>query len=202
MCFSIYWFIHWRDRHDGCQIFRIPTSHWYSGPRLNIKTVFPRHGDSHVKDRTVTRPSYLWHGDPYTDKTSLYWDSPLVILSKWCHKDCDRSICKSKFNSNLKRDYTSLLWQLWLSYNILVELILILNQASASYYCLCPKNGSLRFARECKNGACKTPHTGYKQQTKSIIHNNEELFTISPLWCIVHAYIIDLMIRFGDQILG
>ena len=24
-----------------------------TGPRLNIKTVFPRYGDSHVKDKTV-----------------------------------------------------------------------------------------------------------------------------------------------------
>ena len=30
-----------------------------SGPCLNIKTVFPRYGDSHVKDKTVVRPSYL-----------------------------------------------------------------------------------------------------------------------------------------------
>ena len=29
------------------------------GPRLNIKTVFPGYGDSHVKDKTVARPSYL-----------------------------------------------------------------------------------------------------------------------------------------------
>ena len=26
---------------------------WYPGPRLNIKTVFPRYGDSNVKDKTV-----------------------------------------------------------------------------------------------------------------------------------------------------
>ena len=30
-----------------------------TGPRLNIKTVFPRYGDSHVKDKTVVRPFYL-----------------------------------------------------------------------------------------------------------------------------------------------
>ena len=30
-----------------------------SRPRLNIKTVFPWYGDSHVKDKTVSRPSYL-----------------------------------------------------------------------------------------------------------------------------------------------
>ena len=37
-----------------------------SGSRFNIKTVFPRYGDSHVKDKTVERPSYLLHEDPYT----------------------------------------------------------------------------------------------------------------------------------------
>ena len=38
------------------------TSKWnilVPGPRLNIKIVFPRYGDSHVKDKTVARPSYL-----------------------------------------------------------------------------------------------------------------------------------------------
>ena len=30
-----------------------------SWPCLNIKTVFPRYGYSHVKDKKVTRPSYL-----------------------------------------------------------------------------------------------------------------------------------------------
>ena len=48
-----------------------------SRPRLNTKTVFPRYGDFHAKDKTVVRPSYLLHGDPYTGKTtSLYWDAP------------------------------------------------------------------------------------------------------------------------------
>ena len=38
-----------------------------SGPRLNINTVFPRYGDSHVKDKTVgeTVLSLTWE--------SLYW---------------------------------------------------------------------------------------------------------------------------------
>ena len=46
-------------------------------PSQYIKTIFPRYGDSHVKDKTVVRLSYLSHGDPYTGKmTSLYWDSP------------------------------------------------------------------------------------------------------------------------------
>ena len=39
--------------------------HW-SGPCLNIKTVFPRYGDSHVKDKMVTRPSCLVHPVSYT----------------------------------------------------------------------------------------------------------------------------------------
>ena len=30
-----------------------------TGPRLNIKTVYPRYGDSHVRDKTVGRPPYL-----------------------------------------------------------------------------------------------------------------------------------------------
>ena len=29
------------------------------GPHLNIETVFPRYGDSHVKDKMVARLSYL-----------------------------------------------------------------------------------------------------------------------------------------------
>ena len=38
-------------------------------------------GDSHVKDKTVVRPSYLQHVDPYTGKTtSKYWDGPLGAL--------------------------------------------------------------------------------------------------------------------------
>ena len=49
-------------------------------PRLNIKTVFPMYGGSHVKDNMVARPSYLFHGDPYIGKTtSLYWDGLLGI---------------------------------------------------------------------------------------------------------------------------
>ena len=42
------------------------------------------YGDSHVKDKTVARPSYFYHGDPYTGKAaSSYWDGTLVL----CHVD-------------------------------------------------------------------------------------------------------------------
>ena len=35
--------------------------------------------DSHVKDKTVSRPSYLWYGNPHTwERWSLYWDGALV----------------------------------------------------------------------------------------------------------------------------
>ena len=37
-------------------LIRLP---WNPGPRLNIKTVFPRYGNSHVKNKTVARPYYL-----------------------------------------------------------------------------------------------------------------------------------------------
>ena len=37
--------------------------------------------DSHVKNKTVARPSYLKHADPYTGKTtSLYWEGPQTVL--------------------------------------------------------------------------------------------------------------------------
>ena len=46
---------------------------------LNINTFFPRYGYSHVQDKTIGRPSYLEHEDPYTGKTTtLYWDGPQV----------------------------------------------------------------------------------------------------------------------------
>ena len=34
------------------------------------------YGGPHVKDKNVTRQSYLWHEDPYTGKmASLYWET-------------------------------------------------------------------------------------------------------------------------------
>ena len=44
----------------SCLKFGILASEWgQAGPRLNIKTVFPTFGDSHVKDKTVAKPSYF-----------------------------------------------------------------------------------------------------------------------------------------------
>ena len=48
-----------------------------SGPRRNIETVFRRQKNSHVKDKTTVRPSYLQHSDLYAGKTTyLYWGGP------------------------------------------------------------------------------------------------------------------------------
>ena len=59
------------------------------GPNLNIKTVFPRYGDSHVKDKTVgeTVLSLTWG--------SIYWWDGIFILRRpprqqqpwyWCSR--------------------------------------------------------------------------------------------------------------------
>ena len=54
-----------------------------------LKTIFPWYGDSHVTDKTVARPSYLQHEDPYTGKTiSLYWDGPWSGQQKSSSKHC------------------------------------------------------------------------------------------------------------------
>ena len=50
-----------------------------SGSCLNIKMSSYQYRDSYVKDKTVSRPSYLWHGNPNTwERPSLYWDGPLA----------------------------------------------------------------------------------------------------------------------------
>ena len=45
------------------------------GLRVNIKTVLPGYRNSHIKDKTVLRPSYLYNGNFYADKTAfIHWD--------------------------------------------------------------------------------------------------------------------------------
>ena len=45
------------------------------GLRVNIKTVLPGYRNSHIKDKTVSRPSYIYNGNFYADKTALIdWD--------------------------------------------------------------------------------------------------------------------------------
>ena len=82
--FDIFSSIHCKPRGNwlfidltlGYVILR-PVALTWPEPRLNIKTVFPGYGDSHVKDKTVGDRLIFNMGDPYTGKTtSLYWDGP------------------------------------------------------------------------------------------------------------------------------
>ena len=58
----------------------VPTGSIYpsaTGPRFNIKTVFPGM-DFHYKDDAIVRPSSIHNGNPCTDKTEYsYWNSLL-----------------------------------------------------------------------------------------------------------------------------
>ena len=55
--------------------------HWNSGPWFNIKMSSYQYRESHYRDKTILRPSYLHNEIPYTGKmTSLYWINPLVTL--------------------------------------------------------------------------------------------------------------------------
>ena len=61
-------------------IHNLATSRIRSGGRLNINMSSYQYRDPHVKDKTVSRPSYLKHGNPHTWKRwSLYWDGALVV---------------------------------------------------------------------------------------------------------------------------
>ena len=52
-----------------------------AGPRLNIKTVFPRYGDSHVKDKTVGETVlYLTWELPYLVRPSFLLRRPPVHI--------------------------------------------------------------------------------------------------------------------------
>ena len=50
------------DRYRSC----------WPGYRLNIKMPSYQCMDPHVKDKMVSRPSYLWHGNTHTTKDRLY----------------------------------------------------------------------------------------------------------------------------------
>ena len=55
---------------------------WHTGSRLSIKMSSYQNMDPHVKDKTVSRPSYLEHGNPHAcERRSLYWDGAQVATS-------------------------------------------------------------------------------------------------------------------------
>ena len=113
------------------------------GPRLNMKTVFPRYGNSLVKDKTAAR-----HGDTYTGKTSLYWDAPrdtYLSLLNWfgsliCHQRFEISFSKgNNWISNIKLfelevSMDRLLFLAWLNYYSIRNCSLISSQALASQH--------------------------------------------------------------------
>ena len=50
-------------------------------PWFNIRMSSYQHRNSHCRDKTILRPSYLHNGISYTGKmTSLYWISPLALF--------------------------------------------------------------------------------------------------------------------------
>ena len=42
-----------------CGMYVVIHGYPLPGPRLSMNTILPRYADSHVKDKTVMRPSYL-----------------------------------------------------------------------------------------------------------------------------------------------
>ena len=74
------------------------------GPCLDIKTIFPSLGDSHVKDKTVTRPSYLKHGDPHSWQDNIFiLRQPLDHLQKQCSvtNNVSTAQCKTAVSPSL-----------------------------------------------------------------------------------------------------
>ena len=55
------------DKMHGCQ--------WLSS-LLDTKTGFSMHGDFHIRNKSVARPSYLSHGDLCTGKTTFNIETP------------------------------------------------------------------------------------------------------------------------------
>ena len=68
---------------------KIPEIIWKPGGHFNIKMLSYQY---RVKDKTVSQPSYLYHGNPHTwERRSLYWDGALVFIDEpllfcgcWC----------------------------------------------------------------------------------------------------------------------
>ena len=57
-----------------------------SGSHLNIKMSPYQYRDPHVKDKIVSRPSYLNHGNPHTwERRSLYWNGAQFSTENWAY---------------------------------------------------------------------------------------------------------------------
>ena len=54
------YFLHLPQQHSCHDVQKFVAVRWEEpGPRLNIKIVLSRYGDSYVKDKTAVRTSYL-----------------------------------------------------------------------------------------------------------------------------------------------
>ena len=82
MCLCTHKKIHWWCLHFFGHYIQGPIA-WYAKVScsvwtrgcLNIKMSSYQYSDPHVKNKTVSRPSYLKHGNPHPCKRrSLYWD--------------------------------------------------------------------------------------------------------------------------------
>ena len=63
-----------------CISFKIWWRSKLPGDHLSIKMSSYQYRDHHVKDKTVSRPSYLWHGNPHTRKTVFILRQALVAF--------------------------------------------------------------------------------------------------------------------------
>ena len=61
------------------------------------------YGDSHDKDKTVIRPSWLYQGDPYIGKTYSYQDIPL----RPC-RSCDKPVFISSQTNHIYTNHISM----------------------------------------------------------------------------------------------
>ena len=60
---------------------------------------FYQHRNSHCKDKTVSRPSSLYNGNPYPKRLSLYWNGALCVTT--CGKSyCSTKVCPTTGNKN------------------------------------------------------------------------------------------------------
>ena len=82
--------------------------HNIPGPCLYIKRL-SWYMDSHCKDETVVRPSYLCNGNRYTGKTaSLYWEYRISLAAGYPH--CKNSHTIFILNGNLYYKRCILYW--------------------------------------------------------------------------------------------
>ena len=75
------------------------------GARHNIKMSSYQYRDPHVKDKTVSRPSYLYYENPYMwERRSLYWDPGLCFFGKLTTQSLSVAItAKDAFFSRMPR---------------------------------------------------------------------------------------------------